>query len=207
VDEVRERVAALLAQTTPDIRVLVGICGPPGSGKSTSARRLARQLRAPLVPMDGYHLPNDELDRLGLRQVKGAPETFDAAGFVALVRALRAAAHDVDAPVFDRRIDAARPAGMHVARAERLVVVEGNYLLLDEPPWDQLADLFDLTVYLDVPIDELRRRLVRRHTRFGRSPGEARAFVESSDLANAARIAASRSRADVVVPFLSSSRH
>ena len=195
----RERLDALVAGAGPGERVLVGVCGPPGSGKSTLAKRLARRYRAPLVPMDGFHLPNAELDRLGLRHRKGSPETFDSNGFVALVRELRAGDHDVVAPVFDRAADASVAAGVRVPADASLVVVEGNYLLLDEPPWSELAELFDLTVYLDVPTEELRRRLVERHVRFGRTVVDAEAFVDASDLVNAARVRPSRDRADLVV--------
>ncbi len=180
-------------------RFLFGVCGPPGSGKSTVAASLSAELDAPVVSMDGFHRSNTELDALGLREVKGAPATFDATGFVSLVERLRAADDDVDAPVFDRRIDAVRPGALRVDLADRLVVVEGNYLLLDVEPWRRLTELLDAICYLDVPRDELRRRLIDRHVQHGRSSADATEFVDRSDLANAALVEDSRERADFVV--------
>lgn len=199
MDDVQTRLDALVAEVGPGQRVLVGICGPPGSGKSTLASRLARSYEAPVVPMDGFHLANGELDRLGLRHRKGSPETFDATGFVSLIRELRAGDHEVVAPLFDRAADASIEAGVGIPADAALVLVEGNYLLFDEPPWSALADLFDLTVFLDVPTDELRGRLVERHVRFGRTVADAEAFVDSSDLVNAARIRPTSRRAHLVV--------
>ncbi len=180
-------------------RFLFGVCGPPGSGKSTVAERLAAELDAPVLSMDGFHRSNAELDALGLRDVKGAPATFDAAGFVSLVERLQAADEDIDAPVFDRQIDAVRPGALRIERGESLIIVEGNYLLLEVEPWVRLAELLDAIGYLDVPRDELRRRLIDRHVRFGRSPDDATNFVDRSDLANAALVEHSRGRADFVI--------
>lgn len=194
--ELSEWVAAQLGSAG---RFLFGVCGPPGSGKSTLAGRLAAGLGAPVVSMDGFHRSNEELDALGLRDVKGAPATFDAAGFVALVEQLRTADDDVLAPVFDRSIDAVRPAALRVGRDERSVIIEGNYLLLDIEPWARLTRLLDAICYLDVPRDELRRRLIDRHVRHGRSLEEATEFVERSDLANAMLVEHSRARADIVI--------
>ena len=180
-------------------RYLFGIAGPPGSGKSTITRRLAEDLDAPVVEMDGFHLPNAELDARGLRNVKGAPETFDGAGFVDLVERLRSADVDVLAPRFDRRRDKALADAVRVTRDARVVLLEGNYILLDEPPWSRLATLLDATCYVHVGEDELRRRLIRRHMRFGRTQSEAANFVDRSDLANACRVTATESRADIIV--------
>jgi pantothenate kinase len=180
-------------------RYVFGIAGPPGSGKSTLAARLGTELGAPVVAMDGFHLPNDLLRARGLLAVKGAPETFDAAGFLALVRAIRDAGETVSCPAFDRTVDAPVADRVRVAPDDVVVLVEGNYLLLDRPPWAALSGVFDAVAYLDVP-DELRRsRLIARHVEFGRDPVDAAEFVDRSDEANAVLVEASRSRADLVV--------
>jgi pantothenate kinase len=180
-------------------RYLFGIAGPPGSGKSTLAERLGADLGAPVVPMDGFHLPNATLRARGQLGVKGAPETFGAADFVALVAELRAPGRVVECPAFDRTIDEPVPGRIRVSPDDVVVVVEGNYLLLDRPPWSSLPDLFDSIGYLDVPAEVRLRRLVDRHVAFGRSPAEATEFVRRSDEVNAALVEASRTRADLIV--------
>ena len=180
-------------------RYLFGLAGPPGSGKSTVAARLAGALGSVVVPMDGYHLDNDELERLGLSTVKGAPETFDAAGFVRLVERLTRGAGPISVPSFDRVADRTVDAAITVAADDHIVIVEGNYLLLDRPPWAALADLFDRTGYIDVDDATRVERLVARHVRHGRTLEDAHEFVGRSDEANAAVIAATRSRADVLI--------
>ena len=180
-------------------RYVFGIAGPPGSGKSTLAAQLATALRAPVVAMDGFHLPNSVLRARGLLDVKGAPETFDAPAFLALVRAIRDASETVSCPAFDRTIDAPVADRVRVVPGDAVVVVEGNYLLLDRPPWVSLSEVFDALAYLDVP-DEIRRsRLIARHVEFGRHPADAAEFVHRSDEANAALVEASRLRADLIV--------
>lgn len=177
-------------------RQVVAVVGPPGSGKSTLAARLVAGLEsAALVPMDGFHLDNRLLDLDGLRGCKGAPETFDAEGFVALVRRLKAGGAVVY-PVFDRDRDLAVAGAGRVEAATRLVVVEGNYLLLDRAPWRELAGLWDLSVMLEVPGDELRRRLTARWQGLGRSPAEVLAHLEN-DLANAETVAEGSMPADL----------
>jgi pantothenate kinase len=180
-------------------RYVFGLAGPPGSGKSTIAARLADALDAVVVPMDGFHLDNAELDRRGLSGVKGAPETFDAEGFVRLVELLTKTTERVSAPSFDRLADRTIDGAITVGPDDRIVIVEGNYLLLDRAPWAALRALFDRTGYLDV--DDVTRvdRLVARHVRHGRTLDEAREFVGKSDEANAVIIAATRSRAHVVI--------
>ena len=195
--------AELVSQIADDARgrrrYVFGLAGPPGSGKSTVAAGLADALGAVVVPMDGFHLDNTELDRLGLRAVKGAPETFDADGFVRLVEQLRHTDGPVSAPSFDRVVDRTIDAAITVQPDDHIVIVEGNYLLLERPPWASLRDLFDRTGYLAV--DDVTRveRLVARHVSHGRSPDDAREFVLTSDEANAAIIVAARHRADVVI--------
>ncbi|MCV2446630.1 AAA family ATPase [Paracoccus sp. DMF] len=169
-------------------RRLVAIVGAPGSGKSTLAEGLVAAVPgAVLVPMDGFHLDNRLLDRDGLRARKGAPETFDAEGFVALIRRLKQGGAVVY-PVFDRDRDLAVAGAGRVEEQARLVVVEGNYLLLDRAPWRELAGLWDLSVMLDVPAEELRRRLTARWQGLGQSPAEVLAHLEN-DLANAETVA------------------
>ncbi len=195
--------AALVSQIAEGARsrprFVFGVAGPPGSGKSTVAARLVGALDAVVVPMDGFHLDNDELDRLGLSKVKGAPETFDAAGFVRLVEQLANAAEPVRAPSFDRVADRTVDVAITVKPDDRIVIVEGNYLLLEHPPWASLRDVFDRIAYLDVDDATRVERLVARHVRHGRSLDDAREFVRTSDEANAAIVAASRHRADVVI--------
>ncbi len=193
----------LVAQITDDARdrsrYVFGLTGPPGSGKSTVSARLADTLGAVVVPMDGFHLDNVELERLGLSDVKGAPDTFDALGFVRLVEQLQHADGPVPAPSFDRVADHTIDAAIMVEPDDHIVIVEGNYLLLERPPWEALWGLFDRTGYLAVDDPVRVERLVARHVSHGRSPEQAREFVRTSDEANAAIVAASRHRADVVI--------
>ena len=163
---------------------MVALAGPPGAGKSTLADVLVRERDALVVPMDGFHLDNRILDARGLRARKGAPETFDAAGFLALLRRVRGG-EDVVAPVFDRARDLAVAGASHVPARAKLVVVEGNYLLLDRPVWREMAALFDLTVLLSPPMAVLEERLVRRWLDHGLAPGDARARAMGNDIPNA----------------------
>ena len=195
--------AELVSQIADDARnrsrYVFGLAGPPGSGKSTVAALLADALGAVVVPMDGFHLDNAELDRLGLSGVKGAPETFDAAGFVRLVEQLTHSDGPVSAPTFDRLADRAIDGAITVDPDDHIVIVEGNYLLLDRPPWAALRELFDRTGYIDVDDATRVERLVARHVSHGRSLEDAREFVRTSDEANAAIVVAARHRADVVI--------
>jgi pantothenate kinase len=198
--------AELVAQIADDARAhrryVFGLAGPPGSGKSTVAAGLAEELGAVVVPMDGFHLDNTELEALGLSGVKGAPDTFDAAGFVRLVERLRRTTETVWAPTFDRIADRTIGDAIHVRPDDRIVIVEGNYLLVDRLPWGTLRALFDRTGYVDLDDATRVERLVARHVRHGRSLEDACEFVHTSDEANAVIVAASRSRADVLVdPF------
>ncbi len=180
-------------------RYVFGIAGPPGSGKSTLAAQLGMALDAPVVGMDGFHLPDDVLRARGLLAVKGAPETFDAGAFLALVRAIRESSAAVSCPAFDRTIDAPVADRVTVVPGDVVVVVEGNYLLLDRPPWASLLGALDAIAYLDVPDEVRRSRLIARHVEFGRDPVDAAEFVHRSDETNAVLVEASRSRADLLV--------
>ena len=188
-------------------RAVLGIAGAPGAGKSTLAEALvegvARAKGADWVahvPMDGFHLADVQLDRLGSRDRKGAPDTFDAEGYAALLRRLVDDPESwVYAPGFERTLEQPLAAAMVVPPAARLVVTEGNYLLLPEPRWQQaraaLAEVWFVT-----GDDDLRRsRLVERHVVFGKEPDAAVAWVEQTDEANAALVAAAADRADRLV--------
>ena len=196
----RAHIGALLADGQ---RRLLGLVGAPGSGKSTLAQALLDALpgRGQVVPMDGFHLASVELQRLGRAGRKGAPDTFDSAGYVALLRRLREQRDDeiVYAPEFRREIEEPIAGAIAVLPQTRLVITEGNYLLLDEGPWAHVAPLLDEVWYVEVD-DRLRReRLVRRHEQFGRSPEAALAWVAGTDEPNARRIEATRARAHRVI--------
>jgi pantothenate kinase len=183
-------------------RRILGITGPPGAGKSTLAEALATALgrQARLVGMDGFHLAEAELRRLGRRDRKGAPDTFDALGYVALLRRLRAADEQVVyAPHFDRSLEEAIAGSVPVPREVPLVITEGNYLLVGETPWSAVRPLLDECWYVEPDEAERLERLVARHQRFGRSPAEARERSWGSDQRNAEVIAATRRYADLVV--------
>ena len=183
-------------------RALLGITGPPGGGKSTLAAAIAAELgeHAVLVPMDGFHLAQAELERLGRADRKGAPDTFDAAGYVALLRRLRSADEEVVyAPEFRREIEEPINAAIAVPRDVPLVITEGNYLLVDEGPWRHVRDLLDETWY--VVQDESTRveLLIARHIEFGKDPDFARDWVLRSDERNAELVETTRRRADALV--------
>ncbi len=188
-------------------RKLLGLVGAPGAGKTTLAAALLEAIgadRAQVVPMDGFHLANVELQRLGRAGRKGAPDTFDSAGYVALLQRLREQRPDGDivyAPEFRREIEEPVAGAIAVLPTTQLVITEGNYLLHDVGPWAGAAAMLDEVWYVDID-DALREaRLVRRHQQFGRSAEEARAWVDSTDAPNARLIAATRVRAQHVLPW------
>jgi pantothenate kinase len=186
-------------------RRILGITGAPGAGKSTLAAKLVAALdgRAVVVGMDGFHYANAELARLGRAERKGAPDTFDAAGYVALLRRLRAAGPDVVyAPEFRREIEEPVGSAVPVPAEVPLVVTEGNYLLLDTPPWHEIRPLLDEVWFLQPPEDERLRRLVARHRAYGRSLAVANDRALGSDQRNAVAVAATMARADRVIPGL-----
>lgn len=183
-------------------RLLVGLTGPPGSGKSTLAAELAQSLCSlpPVVPMDGFHLPQAVIDAKGLADRKGSPETFDPLGFVNLLTQIASPADCVVcAPKFDRRIEEPVAGAIPVKPADRLVITEGNYLLLDGSPWDRIRPILDLCAYLETDDETRVRRLIERHVRYGKSRPEAERFVRDSDEKNAHLVKSGRSRADFIV--------
>lgn len=186
----------------PGGRALLGIAGPPGAGKSTLARRLVEALgpRSALVPMDGFHLAQVELERLRRAGRKGAQDTFDALGYLALLARLTAEREQtVYAPAFSRELEEPIAGAIPVGPEVDLVVTEGNYLLVPTPPWAGLRELLDQVWYLELAEPLRLARLVRRHLAYGRSLEEARRWALGSDQANARLVAASRERADLVV--------
>jgi pantothenate kinase len=186
-------------------RRIVGIAGAPGAGKSTYAARLVgRSLRdgvlAAYLPMDGFHLADTALIGLGLLERKGAPETFDAWGYAALLGRVRVGRDTVWAPSFERDLEQPLAGAIPIVPEVRLVVTEGNYLLLDRPEWQAVRAELDEVWFLDCPDDVRRPRLVARHVEFGKSLAEAEAWVARVDDANAAVVQQSRARADRFVP-------
>jgi fructokinase len=184
-------------------RQLVAIAGAPASGKSLLAGALTKAVAlagrsARTIPMDGFHLDNRLLDARGIRGRKGAPESFDAGGFIALMRRLKGGG-EIVYPLFDRERDIAI-AGAAVIEADcDLAIIEGNYLLLDEDPWRSLLPLWDLSVWLETPEAVLRERCIQRWLDHDHTPDAARARAEGNDLVNARRVINSRLTADVTL--------
>ncbi len=190
------------ASRTPSSRLIVGLVGAPGAGKSTVAGELAARLDAPVVPMDGFHLPQRVLRDRSLRERMGAPETFDVNGFVALLERLRNTPDDagtVRAPAFDRAVEEPVPDAIDVAASQRTVVVEGNYLLTDTHGWHRVRPLLDVVVGVVLDDATRRERLIARHVASGKSPEAAAAWVAGPDETNARAIAATLRRADLLL--------
>lgn len=195
---------ARLLAADPAVRQIVGIAGPPGSGKSTVAERVvaaanaARPGYGALLPMDGYHYDDALLSAMGRRARKGAPDTFDVGGLAQMLARLRARNEEaVAVPVFDRSIEIARAGARLIAQSVGLVVVEGNYLLLREGAWAGLRGAFDLTVMIETPEARLRARLIRRWQDLGLLPDAITRKVEENDLPNGRRVIAQSQRPDL----------
>ncbi|MBO3751685.1 nucleoside/nucleotide kinase family protein [Streptosporangiaceae bacterium NEAU-GS5] len=200
------------ARSRPGRRTLLGLTGSPGAGKTTLAETLTRLLRedpppgmtgdwVAYVPMDGFHLADVELDRLGRRGRKGAPDTFDAAGYAALLRRLREDDEEtIYAPAFERDLEQPVAGSIPVPRAARVVITEGNYLLLDHGDWARVRPWLDEVWYCELDRVERLKRLIARHVRFGKAPDYATSWVEQVDERNAELIAATKPKADLIVP-------
>jgi len=199
VGQLAQRAAALAGQPG---RAILGITGPPAAGKTTLAEELLAELApaAAYVPLDGFHLAHRVLEDLGTVHRKGAPDTFDAAGYVALLRRLRDPGEGtVYAPQFRREIEDSVANAIPVPPDVRLVITEGNYLLVQSGPWAELAGLLDEVWYLDVDEPTRLRWLAGRHERYGRSAAEAAARAAGPDQRNAVLIEATRPRADLII--------
>lgn len=192
-------------------RFILGIVGYPGAGKSTTANYLAAALNrlngdegalAVVVPMDGFHRYNAELRKLNLFELKGVPDSFDGQAFVDLLRTIRSRGDiSIGCPCFDRAIEEPTPDAIQVMPLpqHKIVIVEGNYLLLSEAPWDQIASILDECWFVESDRALIEERLLQRHIAGGRDPAAARAKMESTDLPNADLINASKGRAQRII--------
>jgi pantothenate kinase len=199
--------AEKLSAADGERRVLIGLAGAPGAGKTTLAEALVDRLaggrpesgpRVAHVPMDGFHLADVELERLGRRDRKGAPDTFDPAGYAALLRRIRAG-ETVWAPAFERTLEQPIAQSLPVGPSTEIVISEGNYLLLPDDPWPSARACFDEVWFCRVDPAVRLERLIARHVRFGKSPAAAREWVLRSDERNAELVAATERYADLVV--------
>ncbi len=208
IDEIVELIDSL----EPARRIIVGITGPPGAGKSTIGESVVERIgeristatgplrpTAMLLGLDGFHLPQARLVELGRRDRMGAADTFDVDAFVDTLTNLRFSGATVLAPAFDREIEESVPDAIAVPPEKRVLVVEGNYLLHDAGGWGRVAPLLDLTFFVQLDRDIRLQRLVKRHVRFGKSPDAAAAWANGPDEANARLIEASSGRADHLI--------
>jgi len=184
-------------------RVLIGIIGKPGAGKSTLSKFLMAKLPkefVTVVPMDGYHLSNKVLKDLKRADRKGAPDTFDVAGFISLVRRIRSEqTQNIYYPIFDRAIEESIAAQGVVTSATKVVIIEGNYLLHNDGGWEVCNDLLDESWMVDVDDDKRISRLISRHIAYGKEPEAAKAWAKGTDEVNAKLIERGRNRADFIV--------
>ncbi|MBO6675335.1 MAG: nucleoside/nucleotide kinase family protein [Rhizobiales bacterium] len=194
-----------LGDPATDKRRLIAIVGAPGGGKSTLSEALAEALNqrdpgaASILPMDGFHLDDDVLRARGRLERKGAPDTFDVGGLVHMQRRLATNEEaEIAVPLFDRTHEVSRAGARIIPNSVKTVLVEGNYLLLAEPPWDQLAAFYDLTVQIDVSEEVLRARLVERWREHKLPEEVARRRIEDNDLPNARLVKAASRPADIV---------
>ena len=192
------RLQALLAG---ERRVILGITGPPGAGKTAMASQIASTTGGAVhIPMDGFHLADVQLQRLGRLDRKGAVDTFDVYGYLALLQRIRRQDTEiVYAPAFDRDIEQPVAGSIDIAPTARLIVTEGNYLLDSDEPWPDVRRTLDEVWFVNLATDERRRRLIARHIEFGKSPEQAKAWVRAVDDPNAERVERVRHLADLVL--------
>jgi len=196
-----------LISLQPGQRYMLGVIGYPGAGKSTVSEWLVKGVNEQLanspalvVPMDGYHFPNEKLKEMELLELKGIPDTFDAYGFIELLRNLRSTTErNVYCPLFDRSIEASIEDAIVIEPKHKLCIVEGNYLLLKKKPWDECRSYFDQVWFIDATFDTIMPRLLDRHMQGGRTPEGAKAKVETTDLPNARLIEQTRPYADKLI--------
>ena len=198
--DVLQRAHALLANGQ---RKILGIAAAPGAGKSTLAQRLLQTLGplAQIVPMDGFHLANSELERLGRAGRKGAPDTFDASGYVNLLRRIRSQqpGETIYAPEYRRKLEEGIAGAIAVDATTPLIITEGNYLLMEDGAWGEVREVLDETWFLDLSATVRHQRLLERHMRFGRSREAALEWIAVTDEPNAQRIERTRQHADWVL--------
>ena len=204
-EEIQQAAAELRSRLTSGRRFLLGVAGSPGSGKSTFSACLADALgtgSALVVPMDGFHLGNAIIDGTPLRQRKGAPDTFDVGGYLSLLQRLaRRDEEVVYAPDFRRTIDEPVAASLAIPASVPVIITEGNYLLNEDPRWQQVRAQLDEVWFIDTPHDVRLARLVERHMLYGMDRAAAEAWANGPDAANARLIEATRSRASRVIPW------
>ena len=204
--EIEQLVQKILLLAGDRKRFIIAICGAPGAGKSTMAAALVKALVsngekncAVVVPMDGFHLDDRILGKRGQQARKGAANTFDAGGFVHTISRIKQHRQDVFIPLFDRSLELSRAAAQIVEQSHRFIVVEGNYLLLNEPPWTELKPLFDFSIFLDVDIEELEKRSIARWLYYDYTLEQARQKCQSNDIINARYVIDNSTPADLVL--------
>lgn len=195
----RDIIERILAVPLNNGRRIIALVGGPASGKSTLSAKLQNGIpNSCVVPMDGFHRDNDDLERHGLLARKGAPKTFDVNDFVSIIKALRNEG-EVSFPTFDRANDCVVPDNGTVTPSDTTIIVEGNYLLLNVAPWDELAEMWDLSISLDVPLGMLQSRLITRWLKHGHSAEEATQRALANDIPNAKFVLENSKAADLVV--------
>lgn len=201
-DQLADQLAAQLRRQAGERRWIQGIAGIPGSGKSTLAAALLERLpgQAAVVAMDGFHRTNESLAAMGRRDFKGAPDTFDVAAYVKVLRQLRESDAPVQVPIYDRTLhEPVLESGPVIDPSIRIIITEGNYLLLDQPPWTALSELLDACWFIDTPLEQSRQWIIQRHIRGGRDASEAVVHYERTDLPNARLVIENRRVADEVI--------
>jgi pantothenate kinase len=197
------------AQALPGRRVAIGLAGGPGTGKSTLATQLVDSLNAVTpgvagyVPMDGFHMLHAKLEALGTVKDKGAPHTFEGEAFATFLETLKSATGPVTGPGYSRKIEDVVQNTFTIMAEVRILVVEGNYLLLADPPWGNVKPQLDRAIFIDVPREKVRARLIKRHAEEGLFSEERnRAHIERVDLPNYDLVQRSRPRADIVIDLI-----